>query len=225
MPASASRPANTDTQAAAPPDSASMPLAACSAVKTAVRSTLMPSCERARTALNSGSPLRRRYRQLNVDVRPPSRDQARLRDHFRNVVGKYFKGNVAVGNSGNEFARVRRIVGDLRCFEQRRIGSKAPDPSLRCHVPDLGLVGAVREQLDPKLFERGGHAIVLPGGKSDVKRLPINRWQTWRASNVRLGGNVLFVIIGSYRRTAGTCCGFGKVRYRHAPPNRPTTPP
>ena len=56
MPKSASRPANTDTQAGAPPSSASTARATCSGVKIAVMLILTPSRDSERTASNSGSP-------------------------------------------------------------------------------------------------------------------------------------------------------------------------
>ena len=56
MPKSASRPAKTETQAGAPPATASTARATCSAVKIAVMLILTPSRESARTASYSGSP-------------------------------------------------------------------------------------------------------------------------------------------------------------------------
>ena len=169
MPASASRPANTDTQAGAPPDSASIPLAACSRGKDRRQIDFDAVLREGANGAEQRLAARRRYRQLDIDVRPPGRDQTGLRHHFRNVVGKHFERDVTVGNGGNQFARVRRIVGDLRRLQERRIGGKAPDPGLFGHVPDLRLVGAIREQLDLQLAQCDRHGNVLPGGKSDVK--------------------------------------------------------
>jgi hypothetical protein len=56
MPRSARRPANTDTQAGAPPASASTARSTCSLVKIAVMLILTPARDNERTASNSGSP-------------------------------------------------------------------------------------------------------------------------------------------------------------------------
>lgn len=84
----------------------------------------MPSCDRARTALKSGSPRvvvtgsftctfpaamlspRAYGRDGDRSVASPGIDHARLRNHFGNPVGKDFEGDVTVRNRLDEFARV-----------------------------------------------------------------------------------------------------------------------
>jgi hypothetical protein len=66
-----------------------------------------------------------------------------LRHHFRDVVRKYLKRDVAVRHRGHEIACEGFISRHTGLFQQRRVGGKARDPWLSGHVYDLSFVGAI----------------------------------------------------------------------------------
>jgi hypothetical protein len=120
-----------------------------------------PSRESERTASNSGSP---RYRQLDVDA-VVQVVMTRLRDHLGNIVGEHLERNMPVGHGGDQLAAIGGVVANAGLFQQRRVGGEAGDPGLPGHLHDLGLVGAVGEQLDREFGERrsshGAHYLLM----------------------------------------------------------------
>ena len=149
------RPANTDTQAGAPPASAS-------AARCLLRSEdrrqvdLDAVTRRARTALNSGSPRVVVTGSFTYTFGPHvliTRACATISAIRRKTLRTKCDG----------LAPLRRvpahttIVEDSRRLHKRRIGGETPDPRLPGHFKDLRLVGAVGEQLDVEVFQREGH--------------------------------------------------------------------
>ncbi len=126
---------------------------------------LMPSRDSVSHGFEHRLAARRRHRDLGVDVLAPRRDQPRLRDHFRNVVGDHLERDVPVGNRRDEFPRIGDVVGHACLLQQRRIGREAGNPRVPGHGDDLRLVGAVGEQLDFQGFQTGNHgfaSVALP---------------------------------------------------------------
>ena len=117
----------------------------------------MPSCDSAAHRLEHRLAARRRHRNLGVDVLAPRRDQPRLRDHLRNVVGDHLERDVPVGNRRDQFPRVGDVVGHACLLQQRRIGRETGNPRILGHGDDLRLVGAVGEKLDFQGFQTGNH--------------------------------------------------------------------
>src|SRR5581483_4815692 len=91
--------------------------------------------------------------QFHEYVLAPGRDDARLRNHFGNVIGKNLEGDMPVGYGRDEVARVGFIIADPGLPEQRRVGGESRDPRLLGHFHDLRLVRAVGEQLDLQLLQ------------------------------------------------------------------------
>ena len=151
MPKSAKRPANTDTQAGAPPSSASSArhlLAGEDGRHVDLDAVARQRAHHVEQRLTA----RGGHRQLDVDILAPGGDDAGLRDHFRNVVGEHLKRDVAVGYGGDEIAGIAFVVAHPGFLEQRGVGGEPGNPGLLGHLDDLRLVGAVGEQLD---FEIG----------------------------------------------------------------------
>ena len=62
-----------------------------------------------------------------------------------------------VRHRGDEIAAEGLVIAHAGFFQQRRIGGEARDPGILRHLHDLRLVGAVGEQFDFQVLQRGRH--------------------------------------------------------------------